>query len=205
MAWQWSERSRRYRDTETGRFLSASVVNQLRDGFVEARTTAIDQLAEDLISEAVDVAGWVARMRDEIKLLTLAEYEFGRGGKNSMTATDRGAVGAMVKAQYAYLQQFAREIADGLLSEAKIRARARLYGRSATAAHGRGTTAAYGLRLAQVPGDGQTACLTNCRCTLRIDEDDEEWRVYWIVQHDAESCDDCVRLGGDWNPLTVAK
>lgn len=205
MAWQWSESAKRYRDTDTGRFLAASAVGQIRDQLIAARTAAIDRLAEDLIAERVDVAAWTKAMRDEIKTLTLAEYEFGRGGKNAMTPADRGTVGAMCRAQYEYLQKFATEVADGVLSEAKIRARARLYAGSATAAHGRGQSAAYGLRLAQHPGDGNTACLTNCRCSLRIEEDEDEWRVYWVVQHDRESCDDCVAMGDRWSPLTIAK
>lgn len=203
--WEWHAATKRYRDRDTGRFLSVTQVNALRDQFVDRRAEAFAGLAERLADEKLTVVDWLRAMRDSIKHATLAEYALGRGGMRAMTNRDNGRVGALVKAQYRYLQDFATAIKDGTLSPAQIRARAQLYARAATAAHGRGMSAAYGVTLDRHPGDGHTRCLTNCRCSLRIEETADEVRVTWVVHHDSEACDDCLRLGADWAPLVITK
>jgi hypothetical protein len=50
----------------------------------------------------------------------------------------------------------------------------------------------YGARypsLTQVPGDGQTACLTNCKCGISEKDDG----LYWELSS-AENCDDCIAM-----------
>ena len=79
--------------------------------------------------------------------------------------------------------------------------RSNLYAGSANASYYRGK--AMG-RLPQYPGDGQTACLTNCACYLTFAEGDYPWivEVTWHLTP-AEHCDDCIALAATWNPYVL--
>lgn len=107
------------------------------------------------------------------------------------------------------LLRFVAAIKAGKQSDAQIRARAQMYAQAIRAPYNRGESRAHGdLRLPQVPGDGQTACKTNCQCHLRYeplynaDGAVVAVNVYWELGV-AEHCDDCVRLAARWNPLRV--
>jgi hypothetical protein len=54
------------------------------------------------------------------------------------------------------------------------------------------------------PGDGQTACLGNCRCNWDIEETEDAWEATWEL-NDAEHCADCIANAEQWNPLRLPK
>jgi hypothetical protein len=203
--WEWSRAARRYRDTDSGKFLPAKTITTLRDNLVDARAREIARVTQEVADGKRQVVDWLVAMREQVKIATLAEYTFGRGGRNALEQSDFGRVGALVKAQYRYLDDFAAQLGAGLLSPQQATARAALYARAATAAHGRGLAAAWGVTLPQVPGDGQTECLTNCRCHLDIVETDTTIEVRWVVDPQAEHCPDCLHLGQSWSPLSLDK
>lgn len=94
------------------------------------------------------------------------------------------------------------------LYEAQIAARSRMYISSAREAFERANARAHGAPdLPAYPGDGQTVCLTNCRCNWRIEEvyDDEGnlagWNCYWEIDAAAENCPDCQANHSKWYPL----
>lgn len=144
-------------------------------------------------------------MRKELRTTYTAQYMAGRGGKNVMTQSDWGKVGNMLKGQYAYLNDFAKEIASGKLSQAQIAARAGMYTSSASQAYERGKVAAYGAPdLPAYPGDGATACRGNCKCRWSIKETKTSWVCRWVLSA-VENCGDCVERAGKWNPLVIEK
>jgi hypothetical protein len=202
--WEWSEATRRYRDTKTGRFLTVATVLALRDGYLDDRKAAIVDLTDRLVAGEMAVSDWLTAMREQVRDVTLGEYAFGRGGRGAMGDDDYAAVGNAIAGQYDYLQAFAESVRAGDLTARQVGARAGLYAASARQAFERGKVAAWGLELDQHPCDGQTRCLANCRCTLEISEDDDEWRVRWIL-HAAESCEDCRAMARAWSPLVVKK
>lgn len=203
--WEWHAKSRRYKNTTTGRFLSTKTVLGLRDQFVDARNAVIKSTSERLANETLAGSAWYATMKKEIANLTWGEFAFGRGGMGALTTDDHEQVNRMIAAQYDYLDRFATDIADGTVSGAGIVARAQLYGRAATAAYHQGETSSWDIELPQHPGDGQTQCHTNCRCHLEIKEGSGAVEVRWIVDTFAEHCDDCVQLGREWNPLVIER
>jgi hypothetical protein len=203
--WQYDDSAKRYRDLNTGRFLSASSAISMRDGYQEARKEVANDLADSLTAGDITVQQYVLRMRDEIKATYIAEYMLGKGGRHNMTQSDWGSLGNQLRNQYGYLQNFAQEIAAGQLSDAQIAARGRMYFASATQAFERAQTSARGIPpLPQYPADGNTICKTNCKCRLRFVEKDDAWEVFWTLGT-AEHCPDCLELAAAWNPLIVPK
>lgn len=204
-AWQFDAQAKRYRATATGRFIPRATIDRLRNDYAEARAGGMRDLAVRLAGRQVTLQEWEAGMRQEIRLAMGGQYAFGRGGRGAMTPADWGHVGVLCKGQYGYLRGFAEEIGRGSLTAAQIEARAALYAGSSVQAHAQGIAAAHGFKLPRHPGDGSTECMANCRCHLRIEEDTDRWRVYWIVDDGAAHCRDCPGIAIDWNPLTIFK
>ncbi len=202
--WEWVREGRRYRDTRSGRYLSPATVLALRDEFLADRKAAIGEATARLVAGEATVADWLLALREAVADLTLGEYAFGRGGRNAMADADYEAVAQALHGQLGYLQSFAESVRAGDLTARQIAARGALYASAARQAFERGKAASWGLTLEQLPGDGQTRCMANCRCTVEISDNDTEWRVRWVL-HAAESCEDCIAMARKWNPLVVKK
>jgi hypothetical protein len=162
--WVWDTKSRRYRNAETGRWLSHSKVAQLRDDFAATQRSWADVAASALGRGDWTVRRWELEIRDRLKRIYLSEYMLGRGGKNAMMQADYGRVGRMLKEQYDFLRAFALDVQAGAMSEAQIAARTQLYHESAIQAFERGKVAAYDgdLILPAYPADGGTPCRARC-------------------------------------------
>lgn len=102
---------------------------------------------------------------------------------DALDQAGRDLVVAAVQNQIDYLDAFADAIDAGELSEAQIQARAALYGGAINASYWQGAT--DGDDLPFHPGDGGTACLTNCKCEWELHSDG--W--YWIAE--AGACEGC--------------
>ena len=102
-----------------------------------------------------------------------------------LSRAERRELEARIEKQLAYLDGFAADLKAGKLTMAQAAARADLY---AGATRG-GFYAARFPGLNQVPGDGGTPCLGNCKCSLEQRDDG----VYWVL-HPAEHCDGCMAM-----------
>ncbi len=202
--WEFDTSVKRYRSTETGRFLSNATMTRLREDFLSAQRVVTEELARRLADGEITVQRWQAEMRAVVKATFGGEYLFGRGGRNAMTAGDWGSLGPLVRDQYRYLHAFAERVAAGELTQAQIAARAGLYCGASVQAYERGRGAAYGLTLPVYPADGGTSCKANCRCSWRIEETDSEWRATWKLSA-AENCAGCQERARQYAPLVVAK
>lgn len=95
------------------------------------------------------------------------------------------------------------------LHEAQIAARSKMYFNSAREAYERGKARALGApTMPAYPGDGSTACLTNCRCMWDYQQGTKDgqpvWNCYWNIQGpDDANCVDCLDRHGKWHPLVV--
>jgi hypothetical protein len=169
--WYWDIGSARYRNADTGRFMARSEVLAYVDQMLTASASATDTLARLVSGGLMSPSDWGAAMRQEIKEEYIRQYILGRGGVAQMTAEDWGSIGGTLQRQFWYLDRkddsFLDAVARGELSEAQIRARAKLYVNSARQAYERGN------RRAQI-GAGMT-------------------EVKWTLQP-AEHCEDCVAL-----------
>ena len=103
-----------------------------------------------------------------------------------LSRAERNDLKARVAEQLKYYDRFAAQAGD--MSDAAIAARAGMYAGAV-----RGTY--YGQRypgLLQVPGDGQTQCLTNCKCSISEQEDGIHWTL-----NAGESCGDCETMAAN--------
>jgi hypothetical protein len=203
--WVWDDRAKRYRNTSSGRFITHRTAVKLRDGYTEAKKADMDRLSRRLINKQITLQEWTLEMRRQTKDAYNVQAMLARGGRNNMTQADWGRNGGLLQRQYRYIDNFARDIDAGKLSEGQVRTRARMYIESSTQAFERTRAASQGVpSLPQYPGDGRTVCRANCQCHLNYKEQEEHWEVTWVLG-EAEHCPDCVRLSEEWTPLVVAK
>jgi len=203
--WQWDDRAKRYRDTATGRFITQRKAVTLRDYYIEAKKSEMDALSRRLVDKEINLAQWTLEMRQQVKDTYINEYMLARGGRNNMTQADWGRIGAMVKKQYQFVDNFARDIDAGKVSGGQIQTRARMYVDSGTQAFERAKTESLGLPpLPAYPGDGQTVCRANCQCAWDIQDNGDHWAATWQLGI-AEHCPDCVSNSERWNPLVIQK
>jgi len=110
-----------------------------------------------------------------------------------LSKAERKELDTRINEQLQYLDKFAQELRAGKVTPQMAQARAAMY-----AGANRGTF--YATRypgLSNVPGDGQTVCLSNCKCTL----DERDKGIYWTLNA-GESCPDCVELANG-SPYSV--
>lgn len=182
------------------------------DSYLEKFEREAMDLATKLHSGAITVDAWELAMRRELKSLHTSALILAYGGEaGAIPFSEWGRLGGHIRVQYRYLHNYARAIQENALgtlmgaskpfSEKYLQARSKLYGGNARASFYRGM--AMGL-LPQVPGDGQTQCLTNCKCTLRFEEGEQPGLllVFWEL-NPAEHCDDCISLSQQWNPYDL--
>ena len=104
----------RYRDTATGRYISAQSVR--RDVARLADTAGRDvarQLTTALRDGRIGLAEWQVGMARAVKNVNYAAVASASGGVQNMTAVERGRAGAIIREQYAYLRNFAKQIETG--------------------------------------------------------------------------------------------
>lgn len=170
----------------------------------------VQSLADQLADGSLGVFEWRNRMRKELRNLHFTAYAAGAGGLDNLTAEDVRRIQQKIADQEAYLEDWAGQLAvqaaDGTeVSRQAVVRRAMLYAGNGNSTYYEGAQAAIGMPpLPQYPGDGQTECRTNCKCTLRITKlaGNGNFDVTWVLAT-AEHCVDCVRLAADWNPLQI--
>lgn len=193
MDWQWSESARRYRGPD-GRFLSASDSAELRNDFLGKQREAMADLGRQLVNDELTVEEFELAFRERIRLATVTEYTYGRGGRNAMGEDDRDVIAGLVKEQWTFLNAFTVVVTAGTLSAAQIEARAQLYAAAGVQAHAAGESAAWAgsdheernvrggttapcsecpalsdrgwVAGGTLPLPGQRECGPNCRCHL---------------------------------------
>jgi len=200
----WVRSIKRYRDLRTGRFISATTVQNLRDSYLDTQFTTVEDLTAQLADGDRTLRSWEDEIWHRIKIAFNAEFMAGRGGRNALTQADKAAMGRMLKTQRQFLRGFAEEIRDGGLSERQIAYRAKLYINAARQAFERGKARSWGLRLPAYPADGSSECKTNDRCFWVIEEKPDRYNAYWRLSV-AEHCSTCLDRGVRWSPYVVYK
>jgi hypothetical protein len=164
----YDRRIARYRNRETGRLVAERDVIAAADGFRDFARGNIDRLTERFVEGDLDLPDWQRRVAAEARDARLVSAMAGRGGRNAMQPSDWGRVGGRLRYDLDRLNRFAIEIKAGMLTPAQIKARARLYAKTAQQSYNDGRLAA-----------GQEA----------------QVNLEWIVGP-TEHCGDCLRLNG---------
>lgn len=167
----------------------------------------VDALVKGFSEGRVTLGQFDGAMRSLIKQQHLAASVVGQGGTQNANAQTLLQAQRNINTQMGYFDKWIAEMQSGNIpTPDAMAARAKLYGKAATATANEANVEARGLpRLDQYPGDGNTQCLSNCRCTLRIlslDVVNANYDIYWQLGA-AEHCPDCVAMSRKWNPLRV--
>lgn len=109
----WNETAGRYVDLTTGRFVSFADVNAALEMQIGISEIHMSVATERLQAGSINLAEWQLAMEQEIKIMHTASAASARGGWAQMTQADWGWVGQRVRAQYEFLNKFARQIATG--------------------------------------------------------------------------------------------
>ncbi len=179
--WVWDQRLSwghgGYRDTRTGRTLEQAAIRNVVNGIVDRTDAGVtDTLADMLADRRLSVNDWHAAMGRAIKNAYVQQAELAAGGRAQMTAVEWGVVGGTVREQYGHLRDFAQEIAQGKLSEAQIRRRARMYVNSSREAY-------WNIRDRKERERGMT-------------------QERWVTMGDDTVCDPCIDAGAmDWQEM----
>ena len=202
--WYWDDSVKRYRSPETGRFVGIDEMNGLRTEFMESQKRLMEGATVTFDAGTIDSRTYERRVKEILKQTYIDNYVMGAGGRNNMTQKDWGSVGGMLAEQYNYLNPFLAQISRGELSQAQIIARLKMYINSASEAFWRAFARDVPIDLPHYPGDGSTACLTNCQCRWDIQfVPGVGYNCYWILG-EAENCDDCIARTKEYNPYFIS-
>lgn len=126
MPLQYDTDASRYR-ASNGQFVSAKTIRDEIEKSIIERQREIKQLSQKLVDGKINLSKWTTEMRDQIKHSHLVSAAVARGGREQLTQSDLGRLGAKLKEQYKYLNSFARDIANGKVNPSAIASRAASY------------------------------------------------------------------------------
>lgn len=125
----WDERGRRYRSAATGRFVAWQQVRGELDSVVKAAAGDMRLVSESLQAGRISLAEWQTQMMKLTKITHSAAGMFSKGGWAQMSQAGWGRVGGIVKREYEFLRNFAKDIASGKQKlDGTFLRRAMLYG-----------------------------------------------------------------------------
>jgi hypothetical protein len=125
-SWRYDPISGRYRGSN-GRFLGQSAVEALVDGRINKLGTLLRRLTNMLDSGDITLDQWQRSVREALKLAHTQAAIIGNGGRDTMQASDWGRIGQRLRAEYRYLEGFARDLLAGSISTPMALSRVGLY------------------------------------------------------------------------------
>jgi hypothetical protein len=202
--WTWQPETKRYRDPSTGRFASNATIRDWRNTFLDRRMSSVRDLSTALANGWVTLPSWQQQMGEVQRETYGIMAALGRGGINAMQEADWTKLNDQLRDQLPYIENFASDIAAGNLTEAQIGARSELYIGTSVQAFESARAAAWGdPDLPMLPGDGNTECGGNCRCSWDINPTETAWECSWVGQDDEHTCSGCQDNQATWDPLII--
>ena len=194
-AFEWNERSQRYVNAVSKRYVSREQVRQALDIALDRSRNEVARLSRELVAGRVNLADWQTQVAREVKSMHMASAALAAGGWAQMTPQMTGRTGRIIRDEYAYLANFAQQIKSGQQRlDGSLVTRANLYAQAP-----RGTYHAIEERGMQAQGKtecrnvlgpadhcegcltetskgwvsigalvpiGSRLCLANCRCSI---------------------------------------
>jgi hypothetical protein len=192
----WNEAAHRYYDLESGVFVSRATIAEGLQSVMDASALRMNDLTQKLIDGGVSLADWQTGMMTQIKNTNVASAALANGGWGQMTQSDWGATGQLIRDQYDFLRNYAKEIADGTQAlDGRALVRSDLYADAANGTfwemdkrsmladgyeEGRrvlepgadhcddceGYASEGWMPIDDIPEIGNSQCLTRCRCEI---------------------------------------
>jgi len=196
--WIWIPALGLYQDTESGRYAGPNDILDDAWESIELGKDTVAGMADALIDGTIDLGDWQEAMRQQIMDEYTRQYLAGVGGEGEMKDRDWDRLNDLIEEQYAYLDNFAEEIGDGLLSPGQIEVRAKMYVDSAQQAYWAGVQSAKEMpALPALPGDGSTRCM--CITTPAVPV---LTRRGWVPMLDVQVGDEVWTHRARWRPVT---
>lgn len=134
----------RYRDVASGKFVSESSLRSISDRVMTEYTERrLESLTLKLIDGKLDLQDWQSQFAKVLKDSHIVASTIGRGGRAQMGFSEFGRVGARLREEYRYLNQFAQDIKSGRLTSAQILARAKMYAQGVRTSYWEGRREAF--------------------------------------------------------------
>ncbi len=191
----YDPRTRRYRNTVSGQFVTAKSVRFAVDTIIDAETVKVRDIAQRLIDGQINLAEWQIQTTSLLKTLYVAMGIAANGGFENTSNSDLGYLGSLIKEQYKFLRNFANDIKQGRQAlDGTLLARAELYSQASRGIYSDMVTRAAKLggmseakralgiadhcstclsqaalgwqSIDNVLPIGDAECLSNCRCDL---------------------------------------
>lgn len=137
--WSYDPLSGRYR-RPNGQFMSNKAVASLVDGRIDTLGTNLRRFTEMLVDGNITLDQWQGSVRASLKNAHIQATVLGHGGRSGMGPREYGRIGQRLRAEYTYLERFARDIVAGRVSGAMALARVQLYAESVRSSYWEGTT-----------------------------------------------------------------
>jgi hypothetical protein len=178
---------------------------------------SMDTIADQLYRGRITLGMWEEDMRTRLRMYMVGAASIGKGGRDHMTSSDWGKVGAELKKQYRWLHGFAEDIyarrKDVTLDA--IRARSHLYAKAGAKIANVMEAGPLARLLSWLPGDGSTTCLNSCGCRWMLtseprDDGYQDVTATWEVNAAKEHCeprnglDGCVNRDGHTEIVRVS-
>lgn len=164
----------------------------------------VNRLADELAKGQISIEQWRFEMQAEIRITQTTARMAGKGTRRLSTA-DKAAIEGKVQEQYAYLDNWVRQLRkQEVINAQAVASRARMYGRATAHMFNEGYTASFGLPAMPAQPGVRTDCLSNCGCNWDIvmldgsGNADSFWR-----RHKLDSCKTCIRREREFNPLQI--
>lgn len=114
-----------------------------------------------------------------------------------LSRAERKEVDALIDAELKYWKGFEKE--KDALSEGQTDARAAMYGRATRKTYYQSRYSDWDIPSELMPGN--QACLSNCRCTISVDDNGDGTGTLTRTMHAEKHCTECPPLAGDY-PIT---
>jgi len=140
--YSWDGKSQRYRNKETGRFISKEIVKQLSQQRTELVKNDLETISQLLLEGKINLRTWQTETAKTLKILHAQQYILGVGGQSNVGKSEYLEIGRELKVQYRYLQRFAADLRNGKMTSAQFKRRGKMYADSSKVSFFRGRTKA---------------------------------------------------------------
>lgn len=128
----YNPRTRRYRDAQSGRFISSQTVRKAVDNIIAQESQKLKGLASQLVQGNITFAEWQLQSMAQLKTLHVAMSLAANGGIDNTSPSDLGYIGNLVKEQYKFFRGMVADIRQGKqLLNGSLVARVGLYAQAA--------------------------------------------------------------------------
>ena len=125
----------RYRDPDTGRFITRVAVRRALEESLTSLERRTDGLQDDLRAGRISLNDWRDEMRMIVKQTQMAALELSVGGRAQATQADYGRAGQQIRRQYGFLEAWVEQIKAGLPIDNRMEPRAAQYLQSARSSY----------------------------------------------------------------------